>query len=164
MSYGIVRVLPDGRSGVLFERLLAHPVGEVWAAFVDANRRDSWAPGIRFEPRPKGRFEIWFGGECEGPAHVAGEVTEFEPQRVVQLGTIRYEVEAHAGNQCRLTFSDVLFYDDKRTRRAFENAVLGGWHQFLDRLEIYLAEGRSAVDLPEPDYERVREQEQLGTG
>ena len=33
--------------------------------------------------------------------------------------------------------------------------MLGGWHQFLDRLEIYLAEGRSAFDLPEPNYAAV---------
>lgn len=158
MNYGIVVPGPDGRRGVLFERLLAHPVGTVWAAITDANRLGVWSPGIRFEARPNGRFNIWFGDECEGPAHIDGTVTAFEPQRLLQLGTIRFELApepAAGGEHCRLKFSDVLFYDDKRTKTAFENAVLAGWHQFLDRLEIYLAEGRAVLDLPEPDYADV---------
>ena len=159
MNYGKVGTAPDGRRGVLFERLLAHPVAAVWAAIADANRLGVWSPGIRFEPRPNGRFNIWFGDECEGPAHVEGTVAAFEPQRLLQLGTIRFELAPMpaegGGEHCRLKFSDVLFYDDKRTKTAFENAVLAGWHQFLDRLAIYLAEGRAALDLPEPDYADV---------
>lgn len=159
MNYGIVVPAPDGRRGVLFERLLAHPVGTVWAAITDANQLGVWSPGIHFEARPNGRFNIWFGDECEGPAHIDGTVAAFEPQRLLQLGTIRFELApepaAGGGEHCRLKFSDVLFYDDKRTKTAFENAVLAGWHQFLDRLEIYLAEGRAVLDLPEPDYADV---------
>ena len=159
MNYGIVSTAPDGRPGVLFERLLEHPVATVWAAIADAKRLAVWSPGIRFEPRPNGRFNIWFGDECEGPAHVAGTVAAFERQRLLQLGTIRIELAPEAtgtgDERCRLKFSDVLFYDDKRTKRGFENAVLAGWHQFLDRLEIYLAEGKSALDLPEPNYADV---------
>ena len=152
-NYGSVCTLPEGRPGVRFERLLAHAAADVWAAVVDADRRAVWVPGIRFEPQANGRFEIWFGEGCEGPAHVAGAVAAFERERLLQLGTIRFELQPAAGGErCRLTFSDVLAYDGKRSKRAFENAVLGGWHQFLDRLEIYLAEGRSAFDLPEPDY------------
>lgn len=156
-SYGTVGVLPDGRPGVLFERPLAYAVAEVWAAIADAERRAVWAPGIRFEPCPNGRFEIWFGDSCEGPAHVVGAVAAFEPERLLQLGTIRFELQdaSAAGDGCRLRFSDILAYDGKRTKEAFENAVLGGWHQFLDRLEVYLAEGRSAFDLPEPDYAAI---------
>lgn len=134
MNYGIVSTAPDGRPGVLFERLLAHPVATVWAAIADANRLAVWSPGIRFEPRPNGRFNIWFGDECEGPAHVAGTVAAFEPQRLLQLGTIRFELAPEASGtsteRCRLKFSDVLFYDGKRTKTAFENAVLAGWHHF----------------------------------
>lgn len=159
LGYGTVCALPDGRPGVRFERLLAHAPGEVWAAIADAERRAVWAPGIRFEPRADGRFEIWFGDHCEGPAHVAGTLAAFAPERLLQLGTIRFELAAvpaaSGGQGCRLRFSDVLAYDGKRSKRAFENAVLGGWHQFLDRLEIYLAEGRSALDLREPDYAAI---------
>lgn len=158
--YGSVCALPDGRPGVRFDRVLAHAVAEVWAAIVDADRRAVWMPGIRFEPRLNGRFEIWFGDACEGPAHLAGTVAAFERERLLQLGTIRFELRrgpaADRGDRNSwLRFSDVLAYDGKRSTRAFENAVLGGWHQFLDRLKIYLAEGRSAFDLPEPDYAAV---------
>ena len=44
------------------------------------------------------------------------------------------------------------WFDDKRTKTAFANAVLGGWHQFLDRWEIWLDEGRADLRLKEPDY------------
>jgi len=52
-------------------------------------------------------------------------------------------------------FSDVLWFDNKRTKVEFANAVLAGWHRFLDTLEIWLNEGRPALDLPEPDYAKV---------
>ncbi|MDE0660445.1 MAG: hypothetical protein F4029_01085 [Gammaproteobacteria bacterium] len=56
---------------------------------------------------------------------------------------------------CLLEFSDVLWFDDSRSRFHFANAVLAGWHRFLDTLEIWLDEGVSALDLPEPDYSAV---------
>ncbi len=62
---------------------------------------------------------------------------------------------ASADAGCLLEFSDVLWIDDARPRVDFTNAVLAGWHRFLDTLEIWLDEGVSALDLPEPDYSAI---------
>jgi hypothetical protein len=73
---------------------------------------------------------------------------------VLALGTIRFELEATHGG-CRLTFSDVLWFDGSRTRAQFANSVLGGWHWFLDFMMRYLESGEAAPELPEPDYEKI---------
>lgn len=106
---------------------------------------------MRFEPAPGARFDIWFGDECEGPSHVSGHLDPFEPPSRLGLGSMRFAL-ASVGEGCRLEFSDVLWFDGKRTRADFANAVLAGWHRFLDTLEIWLDERVPALDLAEPDY------------
>lgn len=143
----------DDHDCVIFKRRFHHPVAKVWAAIAEPAQRAIWLPGIRFDPKPDSRFDIWFGGECEGPAHVSGLITAFEEMKVLQLGSIRFELEP-LGDECTLTFSDVLWYDEKRTKRQFAISVLGGWHRFLDLMELWLDEERTG-DLPEPDYSSV---------
>ena len=156
-DYGVVEKRADGHDYVVFKRRLPYPVDDVWRAISEPEQRAVWVPGIRFDPVPDAPFDIWFGDECDGPAHVSGRLEDFDPPRTLRLGSIRFELAADGadGNGCRLTFTDVLWYDGKRTKRAFANAVLGGWHQFLDRLSIWLAEGRAALRLAEPNYEKI---------
>ena len=153
----------DGLPCVAFERHLAHSVEKVWAAIAEPEQRAAWVPGIQFEPKRGARFDIWFGDQCDGPSHVSGTIDACEPLRLLQVGSIRFELTpSEAGGtggsgkeHCLLRFSDVLWYDNKRTKRQFANAVLGGWHQYLDRLELWLDEGRVALRLPEPDYSSI---------
>ena len=149
--YGTVHHLPDGVVQVRFERRLAHSVETVWAALTKQEQLDAWMPGVRFEPREGGTYEIWFGGECEGPAHVSGAVAAFQPPNVLQLGTIRWALSA-TEDGCLLKFSDVLVFQGPRSRADITNAVLGGWHLYLDRLEDALAGLPARHDQPEPDY------------
>ncbi len=155
-KFGAVGTLPDGKDFVIFERHLRHSVDRVWSAFTDADQRDKWMPGIQFEAKAGGKYEIWFGDDCEGPAHVSGTLTEFDPPKLIALGSIRFELESE-GQGCLLRFSDILWYDDKRTKTQFANSVLGGWHHFLDRFEIWLDEGVRVLDkdLPEVHYAEV---------
>ena len=139
---------------VIFRRPLSHPVDKVWAAIAEPDERAVWAPGIRFEPERNARFDIWFGDACEGPSHVSGELDPFEPPTRVGLGSMLFKLEA-LPQGCDLTFSDVLWFDGKRSNVDFANAVLAGWHRFLDTLEIWLDEGVAALDLDEPDYSVV---------
>ena len=76
-KYGWVEHLDDGRHRVIFERLLPYSIQTVWDAITDAEQLANWMPGMQFEPRLGGQFHIWFGGDCEGPAHVTGEVSAF---------------------------------------------------------------------------------------
>lgn len=149
--YGTVHHLADGRVSVRFERALPYSVEAVWAALTEQDQLDAWMPGVQFERRHGGHYEIWFGGECEGPAHVSGSVEAFEPPNVLQLGTIRWEL-AETTDGCLLVFTDVLVFQEGRSDAEITNSVLGGWHNYLDLLDDALA-GRSVNhDQPEPDY------------
>ena len=159
----------DGLPCVFFERHLVHSVEKVWAAIAEPEQRAAWVPGIQFEPTLGARFDIWFGDECDGPSHASGTIGACEPLRLLQVGSIRLELtpggpsgpsrsgrSGRSGKErCLLRFSDVLWYDEKRTKRQFANAVLAGWHQFLDRLELWLDDGQVALRLPEPDYSTI---------
>ena len=149
--YGTVRADKDGHTRVVFERALNHPIDKVWAAIAEPGERAVWVPGIRFEPTPGARFDIGFGEDCEGPSHVSGRIEPFEPPTRLGLGSMRFNLEARPGG-CMLGFSDVLWFDGKRSNVDFANAVLAGWHRFLDTLEIWLDERVAALDLDEPDY------------
>lgn len=154
VSHGVVTEREDGLPCVVFERRLPHSVAAVWAALTEPAQRAVWVPGIRFEPKAEAPYEIWFGDECEGPSHVSGALGAFDPPRELALGSIHIRLRKE-GEGCQLTFSDVLWYDNKRTKTQFANAVLGGWHQLLDRLDIWLNEGRAEMRLVEIDYSAI---------
>jgi hypothetical protein len=148
---GSVGRLADGRSYVLFERRLPHSIERVWAALTEPDRLAKWFPGFSLEARQGGRFEIRFGGDCAGPAHVSGTVSRFEPPTVLECGSMRFELERHADG-CLLRFSDVLSLEGPRSKTDITNAVLGGWHKYLDSLEDALLGRAVDHDRPEPDY------------
>lgn len=152
-DYGKVEKRADGCAYVVVERRLPYSVDDVWRAIAEPAQRAVWVPGIRFDPV----FDIWFGDQCDGPAHVSGRLGDFDPPRTLRLGSIRFELAADGADdsECRLTFTDVLWYGGKRTKTEFANAVLGGWHQFLDRRAIWLAEGRAELRLAEPDSAEI---------
>ena len=154
--YGAVGTLPDGRRYVLFERELAHSIEDVWKAVTDPAQLEIWAPGLSFEAKLNGHMEMHFG-PCEGvegDTLVTGKVLAFEPPRVLQLGSMRFELE-ETQTGCRLRFSDILHFEGPRSEVEITNSVLGGWHGFLDRLESALAGEVVEIDQPEPDYSAI---------
>ena len=144
----------DRQLEFVFRRRLGHAPARVWSAITDPVERAVWVPGIHFEPVPDSGFDIWFGDACEGPAHVSGRVEIFDPPRRLRLGSMQFALTPIDGG-CLLEFTDLLWFDDARSRVDFANAVLAGWHRFLDTLEIWLDEGMAALDLPEPDYSAI---------
>ena len=153
-KYGAGHTLDDGRHCVHFERHLPYPIETIWASLTDPAHLTKWFPGLVFEAKLGGKFEIWFSGECDGPAHVSGEVSAFEPPYVLQLGSIRWELSAH-GEGCLLVFTDIL-YVDERGLEYVSNSVLGGWHKYLDSLERHLdgGAGDPRTDV-EVDYSKL---------
>lgn len=154
--FGTVGVNPDGRSFVRFERRLPQSVEQVWAAITEPEQYARWFPGFSFEPHQGGTFRMNFAGDCDGSAHVEGTVLVWDPPHVLQLGTMRWELTRLNGGGCQLVFTDVLVFDGQRSERDITDAVLGGWHRYVDLLEDAAA-GRP-VDLkqPEPDYASLR--------
>ena len=122
------------------------PWNGLWRAITEPAERAVWAPGLRFDPAPEARFDIWFGDECEGPSHVSGQLSNYRPPHSVALGSISVELASAPGGSV-VHFSDVLWFDGKRTSIDFANAVLAGWHRFLDTLEIWLDDGSRGAGL-----------------
>ena len=153
-KYGTVHTLDDGRRCVHFERTLPYPADRVWHALIDADALAQWFPGLSLEPRLGGKFEIWFSGECDGPAHVTGEVTVFNPPFELQLGSMRWLLSpVDAG--CRLVFTDILHFDD-RDPIDFMVSVLGGWHKYVDSLERHMQGGSGDPrEDQEVDYRKI---------
>lgn len=155
---GTVRKLEDGRPYVHFVRRLPYSVERVWSAITDPAELAKWFAGFNVELREGGKFEIWFtgeSGECEGPAHVTGKVSCFEPPRVLECGSMRFELEPDGLTGCVLTFTDILMSDFARTFAELCNSVLGGWHRFLDALEANLDGAPFDHGRPEFDYAKV---------
>lgn len=151
--YGSLHETDDNQIYVRFERHYPHPIDKVWAAITEPRHLQRWFPGFTIELKEGGVFQIFFGGDCEGPAHVEGIVTVFDPPNTLALGTMRFELErSDAG--CTLVFTDVLQFDGVRTDDQFANSVLGGWHAFMDRLDAELA-GLEPGEHPEPDYSKI---------
>lgn len=153
---GTIGKLDDGRTHVRFERLLPHSIENVWSAITQPAHLEKWFPGIRIDLKVGGTFTINFGGDCDGPAHVEGTVIRLDPPNLLQMGSMRWKLEAK-GASCLLTFTDILHDQDPadRTKAELSNSVLGGWHGYLDILEDHLA-GRELVhDKPEFDYSKL---------
>ncbi len=154
-STGAVGHLDDGRGYVVFERRLAHPMSTVWAALTEPEQLNKWFPGIFFDREVGGEFTLWFGGECEGPAHVSGHVTEYDPPNLLAMGNMRWELTAD-GDECLLRFSDILFFDTSPENFNATNSVLSGWHKYLDVLEYALSGGKvDPTEQPEVDYSKI---------
>ncbi|MCZ6616702.1 MAG: SRPBCC family protein [Gammaproteobacteria bacterium] len=152
--HGRIGKLDDNRVYVAFERQLSHPIDKVWRAISDPDELERWFPGIKIELKLGGKFKIWFGDGCEGSPHVSGIVEEFEPPNLLQIGTMRYELEANSAG-CMLKFSDVLAFNGPRTRQQFAVSVLAGWHAYLDTLELVLDGKSDGRDLPEKNYATI---------
>lgn len=153
--HGHIGKLEDDRVYVAYERQFSQSIDKVWRAITDPDELRQWFPGIEIELRVGGKFQIWFGGECAGPAHVSGTITEYDPPHVLQMGTMRYELQANESG-CLLRFSDILAFEGPRTRQQFAISVLGGWHAYLDKLELALAGKAGAGDVSEPDYSKIQ--------
>ena len=151
---GSVGQLEDGRFFVLFERQTPHSIDHVWQAITDPEQLQVWFPEISLDAELGGQFKIWFGGECDGPAHVEGAVSEFDPPNTLQLGGMRFELEEN-DQVCLIRFSDILNMAQDMAPIQITDSVLSGWHRFMDALQAHLSGEPFDRDVPEPSYRDV---------
>lgn len=153
-KYGVAGVLDNGSPYVKFVRHLPFPIEKVWSALTEPGQLADWFPGLDLDAREGGAFEIRFSDDCEGEAHVSGTVTTFSPPNLLEMGTLRWELQPDQGG-CLLTFTDILSFDD-RDPTDLTNPVLAGWHKYVDSLERALHGGRGDPRTdPEIDYAEV---------
>jgi uncharacterized protein YndB with AHSA1/START domain len=117
------------RDTMRFVRDYQHPPSRVWAAITDAEQLGVWLwPCESFEARLGGI------GVFDPGMKFQLRVTEFEPERVLNLGDrIRFELAAR-DDGCRLTL------DLKRPHDGWSPMGLAGFHGWLGRLSRLLAD------------------------
>lgn len=143
---------PDGRIErrgeafiLRFERHLAHPIEQVWAAITEPEQLLAWLGEAEIEPVSGGHIQVrWLNSDRQGnSAIMQATITQFEPPHLLEYagdihGVLRFELREE-GTGCCLTFSSTL-----PAPNAYLSESLAGWHSHLDFLEEAL-EGQ-AVD------------------
>lgn len=135
------------RYALHFERHLAHPVEEVWAAITEPEQLAAWLAEAEIELVEGGEVTLrWLNTDTEGNHATAhGTITRLEPPRLLEMetdihGTLRWHLVAEEDG-CLLTFTSV-----HAMAALWLPVVLAGWHAHLDFLADALAGGR--VDWP----------------
>ena len=111
-----------------FVRDYPHPPALVWAALTDPAQLGVWLWPCR-------SFEARLGGACvfDPGKELTLQVTEFEPERVLNLGgRIRFVLEPQVGG-CRLTL------DLTRPPDGWSPMAMAGFHGWVGRLTRLLA-------------------------
>lgn len=161
-------VLRDGdRTGLRYERRLAHPPEKVWRALTESEHLRHWFPAdivgerragaplrLRFWPESvaHGRAELEAAGIDLDDAVLPGEVVVWDPPRVFELtwdnDRLRYELEPD-GAGTRLVFTTWLLGEQGPKGVP---GTAAGYHVCLDALAGLLDAGSS----PEPDGAAIR--------
>jgi uncharacterized protein YndB with AHSA1/START domain len=147
-------VLQDqqGRAMLRFERRLSHPPDRVWKALTDPDEQRSWHP-TPFELEPRKGGAVRYLPEGDVPDMAQGEVTEYEPPRLLahtwDEDLLRWEVRPeNRGTLLILTHT----FDDRF--KAARDAA--GWQLCLDALGSLLDDSRS-------DFRAIRERRTADT-
>jgi uncharacterized protein YndB with AHSA1/START domain len=140
-----------------FERRLAHPPEDVWAALTEQERVGDWLTTATIDARPGGEIALEFGPDNV----VVGRITTWEPFRGLAYGwrfpdghdsRVSWTLAAD-GDGTRLTLVHQLL-------RPAEAAGYGaGWHAYVERLAGHL-DGEAPDFWPRfeelrPRYERM---------
>jgi uncharacterized protein YndB with AHSA1/START domain len=143
MTKELGRIEREGEMRTLrFERRLAHPAEEVWAALTEPARLAEWLAEALVEPGEGGSITLDFGeGGTEG-----GRITVWEPPRALAYEW-NFVGESPSHVRWELTIAD----EGRATLLTLEHTLLeaesapgygAGWHAHLDQLAGHL-EGRT---------------------
>ncbi len=145
----------NGDIYVEFVRELEISIETAWTWITDQAHIERYFPGFKLDARPGGTFEIWFGGVCEGPAHVSGTISQIDPPSSIGIGASSWQLEVLGEHQCRTIFRDTLNFTPDRSRQDIALAVLGGWHNYMDFFTAAIAGEPIDFSRPEPDYSQL---------
>ncbi|HEY6739916.1 MAG TPA: SRPBCC domain-containing protein [Actinopolymorphaceae bacterium] len=126
-----------GRPRLVFDRWLARPPEEIWAALTDNDRLRHWFPA-RIEGDLVAGGKIRFVSVHDELPPVEGEVREVDPPNVLSYtfgrDVLRWEIWTFGGHYpyCRLVFTHDVFDEGRPTD------VMAGWHLGLDMLGALL--------------------------
>lgn len=152
------------RHTMVYDRVYPHDIDLVWEAVSTGEHLDVWMlPESRVERRLGGACAFGWGGSADDPAASRGEVTVFEPPKVIQYSFdggsyMRFDLNAvDESTMLRFTLHflpadgdsdrDEL-HDDLPAGRgtAWRPGFLAGYHEMLDNLSPYLLGDWTAAD------------------
>ncbi|WP_370326116.1 SRPBCC family protein [Euzebya sp.] len=140
-------VRADGRTGLRFERHLAHPPEKVWRAITESAHLRSWFPAdIVGERRPGAAIELPFWPDHVEAHDIAdpvlsGEIRVWDPPREFTWtwdGDLLHWQLTSEGDGTRLTFTTWPADQDDHPALSDQAA---GYHVCLDHLEVLLDGG-----------------------
>jgi uncharacterized protein YndB with AHSA1/START domain len=147
-----------GRTVLVMERHFAQPVAAVWDALTDPAQLARWFPA---NVEVDGGWRVgapvrfpWRNGEMD--EDLTGEVTEFEPPRVLAFtwGDDHLRFALHPdGDGCRMQFEHT--FDNRPGAPDFA----AGWHVCLDELDAHLRgdETHRPDGTPSPKWAELRD-------
>lgn len=147
----------DGLDVLRFERRLAHPVEQVWAAITSPGELPGWWGNATVDLELGGRFDVqWLDGM--GPRREA-TITALDPPHLLETtgdphGVIRFELAPDGERATRLTFTVEMELPEE-----YRGQTLAGWHWHLDALEDALGGMPQAWDPenPHPGWPEIGE-------
>lgn len=131
--------LESGTHTLLFERQLAFPPEEIWAALTEPARLREWLAEATVVPGAEGSIALDFG---EGGTET-GRITAWDPPRL-----LAYEWNFVGEGPSHVRFELAALQEGHATLLTLEHTLLGGdiassygagWHAHLDQLEGHLA-------------------------
>lgn len=139
----------DGRTALLFERVLSHPPAQVWQALTTYDGLHDWHPTpfqLDAQPPVPGAT-VKFISTPEGPEMPDGRLLEYKPPRLLTHtwgdDELRWELEAH-DDGCLLRLTHIFDDHFKAARDA------SGWHLCLGALSHSLDHAREPQHRVEP--------------
>jgi uncharacterized protein YndB with AHSA1/START domain len=146
---------------IRFERVLDHPVKQVWEAITQPKKLALWLGEAEVDLKVDGEVHIRFQD-----MHIVGQVLQFKNESLLEytwtsqsfpgeISIVRFELFPEGDSKCKLVFSERL------VPSTYLKGAGSGWHYILDTLSMVL----DNVEIPVwSDDMRVDIFEQLGPG
>lgn len=133
-----------------FDRLLHHPLQEVWAALTQNEKLEKWMPNLKIAGLRSGGM-IQFNMNDGTGASFAIKITDCRENPVLEFewgdGRVRFELYPEADG-CLLVLKESLPAINEHTAKD-----LAGWHVCLDML-IDLLNEHVHADFPKENWEK----------
>lgn len=142
---------------IVFERILNHPIQEVWDAITHPDKMGQWLGATTIDLKEQGDITILMQGMViHGKIHQLKELSLLEYTWTSQsfptdISLVRWELFKVTDNSCRLKFTERL------VPPVYLTGAGPGWHYILDTLSLVL-EGKPVPPWSDDAWQQVSEQ------
>lgn len=130
---------------IRFERMLSHPVKQVWEAITEPEKLAQWLGSAEVDLKIDGEIKIQFQD-----MDIVGQILQYKKENLLEytwtsqsfpgeISIVKFELFPEGESSCRLVFSERLVPSPYLTGAG------SGWHYILDTLSMVLDQ----IPLPE---------------